>query len=120
MTEFMCAEWELLNEIYCLLQTLSFTINFRFFKSHQDKDVKYELLELPIQLNVDVDKLAEDRRLQTNSSPLYASNLPDTKLQLLINNCTITIKITSQIEQQYQAIISLPTLLHDITGINVF
>ena len=107
LTQFMCAEWELLNEIHCLLKKLSFTIKFEFVKSHQDKELKCELLELPAQLNVDADKLAEDRRLQTISSPLYAPNLPNTKLQLLIDNCTITKKMASQIEQQYQARISL-------------
>ena len=107
MIQFMCVEWELLNKIYSILQDLPFMVNLQFIKSHQDDDCKYDKLILPSQLNVDTDALAEDKRLQSDSSLLYAPMLSYMKLQVLIDDCTITKKVTAMIEHQYQSRVSL-------------
>ena len=70
-------------------------------KSHQDKSKKVSNLPLKVQLNVESDKLSEQRRLREISfskSKLY----PSTKTQFLIGKNTETKYIQQPIKVQYK------------------
>ena len=70
-------------------------------ESHQDKKTAYDLLPLPVQLNIQADKLAETRRLQSTGdsrSPLFST----TKAHLILDEDTITKRFSHHISFQYQ------------------
>ena len=81
-------------------------------KIHQDDKIKYELLSLPAELNVDSDKLAEDQHRQSCTSPLYSPRLKYTKVQVHIGVTTVTQNIAHTIIEQYQKRESEWYLLH--------
>ena len=71
-------------------------------KSHQNDNTRYELLSFPAQLNVDADKLAENRRLRSINSPICAPRLQYTKVQVHIGISTVSRNVSQAITQQYQ------------------
>ena len=78
-----------------------FHLQLNHVRSHQDKKKAYEELALPVQLNIQADKLAKEQQLKATGngfSCLYSS----TKAHLIINEETITKSYNHNITQQYQ------------------
>ena len=102
MSQFQVPEWELLSELHSIIKTSKLSIHFIHVKSHQDDKIQYDLLPLPAQLNINADKLAEDQRQQSYTSPLYSPRLKYTKIQVYIGVSTITQNAAHAITEQYQ------------------
>eukprot|EP00957_Ditylum_brightwellii_P211782 15366595-Ditylum_brightwellii.AAC.1 len=65
---------------------------FKHVKGHQDDDAPYKELDLPAQLNIDVDFLAIDYRTMQGMKCTKLMRLPINKVQLHAPDSTITSK----------------------------
>ena len=100
-SSFFIPEWEVFQEILHIEEKHCIQLNLHHVKSHQDKSVRYQDLPLEVQLNIQADQLAEQRRrIATGNtySPLYST----TKIHLLIDEETVTKGWKYNISFQYQ------------------
>ena len=70
ITQFICTEWKLLDEIHHLLQKIILKNQFTIIKSYQDNNIENARLDLSAQLNVDADRLVDDKTIRTLSNLL--------------------------------------------------
>eukprot|EP00957_Ditylum_brightwellii_P091910 6998322-Ditylum_brightwellii.AAC.2 len=66
--------------------------DFEYVKGHQDDDIHYEELDLPAQLNIDVDFLAVNYRTTKGMKCIKVTRLPINNAQLHASDSTITSK----------------------------
>lgn len=86
---YVSLEWDVFQELLTSDSTIKFELELHHVHSHQDKATTYEQVPFTVQLNIQVDKLAEEQQLRANGKPfsaLYAS----TKAYLILDNRTIT------------------------------
>ena len=95
------SEWDLLKEINRMETIMQLTGEMHHVKSHQDKTTSIHKLPLPVQLNIEADKLAEARRKKLISFG-RGSLYPSTKIQLVIDEDTVTKNVEHTIIRQYQ------------------
>ncbi len=93
------SEYDVVNQIFRLLQEYTATPEINHVKGHQDNKIPYVSLPLPAQLNVDADSLAtkelHDRPNLIHHVPLF----PDSKVQLLLSGTSVTRNLSGAIRK---------------------
>eukprot|EP00957_Ditylum_brightwellii_P052771 4000617-Ditylum_brightwellii.AAC.1 len=84
--------WDIIAQICDILEIMNIKTEFKHVKGHQD-DVKcYKELDLPVQLNIDVDFLVVNYQTTKGMQCTKVPRLPINKTQLHIVDITITSK----------------------------
>jgi hypothetical protein len=96
------AEWDILSEIRATMDhnKMRDLITFQHIKGHADKDQPYNKLSLMQQLNVDVDRMA-DEYIQQNQEEDYTvvPLLPTSGIQLNMEGGTVTYRLKKTVMQ---------------------
>ena len=91
------SEYDVINQIFPLLQEYTATPEINHVKGHQDNKIPYVSLPLPAQLNIDANSLATkelcDRLNLIHHVPLF----PDGKVQLLLSGTSVTRNLSGAI-----------------------
>jgi hypothetical protein len=93
------SEYDVINQIFRLLQEYTTTPEINHVKGHQDNKIPYVSLPLPAQLNSDANSLAtkelHDRPNLIHHVPLF----PDSKVQLLLSGTSVTRNLAGAIRK---------------------
>jgi hypothetical protein len=93
------SEYDVVNQIFRLLQEYTATPEINHVKGHQDNKIPYVSLSLPAQLNVDADSLAT-KELGDRPDLIYHVPLfPDSKVQLLLSGTSVTRNLSGAIHK---------------------
>eukprot|EP00957_Ditylum_brightwellii_P187695 14292476-Ditylum_brightwellii.AAC.1 len=85
-------DYDIIAQICNVLEFMNIKADFKHVKGHQDDDTYYEELDLPTQLNIDVDFLAANYRTTKGMKRTKTMWLPINKAQLHASDSTITSK----------------------------
>eukprot|EP00957_Ditylum_brightwellii_P036601 2773344-Ditylum_brightwellii.AAC.1 len=85
-------DWDIIAQICNILELMNIKAEFQHMKGHQDNVKYYEELNLPAQLNINVDFLAINYRTTRGMQRTKVPRLPNNKAQLHMSDTTITSK----------------------------
>jgi hypothetical protein len=91
------AEWDVLQAIVSSIREFPVRPSLNYVQGHQDKHTPFYNLDLPAQLNVEADKLADQYVPPPHLNFTDVSRICGNSVQLKINNMTITSKYANVI-----------------------
>jgi hypothetical protein len=93
------SEYDVVNQIFHLLQEYTITPAITHVKGHQDSQIPYSSLPLPAQLNVDADGLATKELRDRPNLIHHVPFFPESKVQLLLSGTSVTRNISGAIRR---------------------
>jgi hypothetical protein len=95
----LCSEYNVVNQIFRLLQEYTATPEINHVKGHQDNKILYVSLPLPARLNVDADSLATKELHDRPDLIHHILLFPDSKVQLLLSGTSVTRNLSGAIRK---------------------
>jgi hypothetical protein len=91
------SEYEVVNQIFRLLQAYTITPEINHVKGRQDNKIPYSSLPLPAQLNVETGGLATKELRDQPNLIHHVPLIPGSKVQLLLSSTSITRNLSGAI-----------------------
>jgi hypothetical protein len=93
----LTSDWDVLNEIRHSTHLLPFRPTVQHIKGHQDRQIPYQYLPLPAQLNVDADAAASNFQIQHGCARPSVLLFPHAGAQLYLRDGTTTYNLKTSI-----------------------